>query len=162
MIFAPSWAAETSFKYKTTNCVTVSSHASFNAATNLKEHALSQGCFSNGINNMNLTSMHMHENSLILVGQEHIKKNAFGIRSNISQKKWIRPDANTKTLAKFCWLSNLYTSWLLDPSNFSSSLGISVSWTPDRVILFHSFSTLKKTHWKRRSISIRVIANTVR
>lgn len=31
-------------------------------------------------------SMHVQENSLMLVGQEHVKKNAFGIRTNISLK----------------------------------------------------------------------------
>jgi len=33
------------------------------------------------------STMHVHaENSLMLVGQEHMKKNAFGIRTNISLK----------------------------------------------------------------------------
>lgn len=30
--------------------------------------------------------MRVHENSLMLVGQEHMQKNAFGIRTNISLK----------------------------------------------------------------------------
>lgn len=58
-----------------------------------------------------------------------------------------------------------YTLWLLELINLSSSVVASLmeSWMLDlEFILFHSFSTRKKTHWKRRSISKAAIVKTVR
>lgn len=58
----------------------------------------------------------------------------------------------------------IYTLWLVEPSNFSSSLGMSTIgiWKPDLVILFHSFSTRKNIHWNLLSISKAVTINTVK
>jgi hypothetical protein len=58
----------------------------------------------------------------------------------------------------------IHTVWLLDSSSLSASEGISedISKFCLAVILFHSFSTRKKTHWNRLSISKAVIAKTVR
>lgn len=62
-------------------------------------------------------------------------------------------------------IQSTYTLWLLELSSFSSSLGMSSvdNWILEdfEFILFHSFSTRKKIHWKRRSISRAVIAKTV-
>lgn len=71
--------------------------------------------------------------------------------------------SNDASHASYC--SVVYTLWLSERSNFPSSFDMSLigSWICDfGFILFNSFSTRKKIHWKRRKISKAAIVNTVR